>query len=304
MDLDELRAFVTVAREGSFLAASAALGVPRTSLRRRVEALEARLGVPLLERERTKVQLTEAGHALLDEGSRLLDHSRAAMTVAREAGRRPRGPVAVALPTGVAPQAMAPLFSLLHERYPDLRLHVKIHDDPVSLLLRGADVALDFGFTDPAGPFQSRVMMSLREWVVASPEYLARMGTPERPEDLQAHTLLAWEGPRTDPRRWPLLGGGHIAVDPALIASDIHLLRSLARAGQGIAFVPDALLPEDASVPGTELVAVLEHVVLRERQVRLVIPSALQRVPAVQALETLAGELLAVVSQMQRAHAG
>ena len=304
MDFEELRAFLAIAREGSLLGAAVSLGVPRTTVRRRVEALEARLGASLLARERSGAQLTEAGRALFEEGPQLMEQTQAVLSVVRQAGKKPQGRLRVALPIGLPPQALVPAFVLVRARYPSLSFRVLIDPDPTSRLLDDADLALDLGFADPPGALSSRLIATLDERLVASPAYLARAGTPTRVEDLRQHTLFVWEGPGTHPHELPLAGGGWLRVEPAIVAPDIHLLRSLARAGQGIAFVPDALLPEDAATPGGDLVGVLEPLVLRRRQLRLVAPEVLSRTPNLRVVLALGDQLAALVARMRRCTAG
>lgn len=299
MDFEELRAFLAIAREGSLLGAAVALGMPRTTLRRRVEALEARLGAPLLTRDKGGAQLTEAGRALFEEGPLLMEQTQTVLSVVRQAGQRPQGRLRVALPIGMAPQALVPAFVLVRARYPDLSFRVLIHPDPISRLRDDADLALDLGFADPPGPLSARVVATLEERLVASPSYLARAGVPTRPEDLRAHTLFTWDGPGTDASELPLSSGGTLGVEPAIVAPDIHLLRSLARAGHGIAFVPDALLPEDATTAGGQLVGVLDSEVRRRRQLRLVAPQVLSRTPNLRAVFGLADQLAALIERMR-----
>lgn len=122
MDLEELQAFLHVVKHGSFHAAAEATGMPRTTLRRRVESLQARSGVPLLESNRQGVVLTEAGRALAGRGQAMVEEASALVSSIREIGREPSGLLRLVLPVGLPPHHMAPIFASIRSMYPRLRL--------------------------------------------------------------------------------------------------------------------------------------------------------------------------------------
>ena len=127
MDLEELRAFLTVAETGSFLAAEQRLGMPRATLRRRVEALEARAGVPLLHRSRQGVSLTVAGMSLAERGGLVAQEAAALVASVRELGREPAGLLRVQLPPGMPPQILAQLFAAIRATWGKLSVRVLAH---------------------------------------------------------------------------------------------------------------------------------------------------------------------------------
>src|SRR5690606_33518749 len=114
---------------GSFLAAATTLGVPRATLRRRVDALEARAGVLLLERSARGVMVTEAGSMLAARGRSVLQEASALVASVRELGREPVGVLRVLLPVGLPPHALTPIFAALRGAYPRLSLQIR-HGDP------------------------------------------------------------------------------------------------------------------------------------------------------------------------------
>jgi DNA-binding transcriptional LysR family regulator len=281
MDLEALRAFMAVAETGSLLAAASSLSVSRTTLRRRVEALEARAGVPLLDRTTKGVLLTAAGEIVADRGKQVMQEAASLLDAIRDAGSAPSGVLRLVLPVGMPPHAMVPWFGSLRRRFPLLRLHVRFVDDPVNRLFEGVDIAIHFG-PRPRGPWVSRELKRLREWLIASRSYLDTRGAPRSVEDLANHPLYCWEGPGDDPRALPLLRGGHVPVEPAFIATDIHMLRQCALNGLGIALVPDAMLSDPGAVD--ELVPVLRDTVGRERVLRITVPRALAELPKIRAV--------------------
>lgn len=283
MDLEELRAFLSVVETGSFLAAERSLNVPRATLRRRVDSLEARAGVPLLNRTRLGVGPTDAGAVLAARGRLMVLEATALVSSIRELGREPSGTLRVLLPVGLPPEVLVTLFSALRQAHPRLSVQVRFSDDPVGGLLDGIDLAMHFGDRSPPGPWTSYEVLRVREWLIASADYLARRGTPTTLDELAAHDLLSWEAPGEDPRSWPLLTGAWIAVAPTLIATSIHFLRQCVIAGHGIALLPDAQLPDPGVAPGF-MVPLMEDLVGRERAVRLVVPTALADLPKIKAV--------------------
>lgn len=283
MDLEELRAFLAVVETGSFLTAATTLHLSRATLRRRVDALEARAGVPLLTRTRTGAVTTSAGAALAARGRLIIQEASALVHSIREIGPQPAGLLRVMLPVGLPPHVLTPLFVMVRQRYPQLSFRARLSDDPVGGLLDDVDLVVHFGAQSPQGPWISRELLRVRVWLIGSADYLARHGTPRTIDELREHTLLAWEMPGEDGRIWPTLAGGTFTVAPVLRTSDIHMLRQCAIAGQGIALVPDAMLPDPGVAPEA-LVPVLPDVVGREVPIRVVVPAAMSEIPRLKVL--------------------
>lgn len=283
MDLEEFRAFLSVAETGSFLSAATSLGVARATLRRRVEALEARAGVPLFERSARGVVLTEAGAVLADRGRKVVQEASALVASVRDIGREPVGVLRVVMPVGLPPAMVAAIFAATRSAYPRLAIHTRTCDDPARDLPDDVDLVAHFGAAELPGSWLTHEVARLRERLIASADYLERRGAPAGVEQLVEHELLSWAPPGEDGRVWPLVGGGALEVEPALVSSDVHMLRQFALAGLGIAFVPDAMLP-DAGVPEGTLVPVLPDVVGRDGALRVSVPTALAELPKLRAL--------------------
>ncbi len=283
MDLEEFRAFIAVVETGSFLSAATNLNVARATLRRRVDALEARAGVPLLERSARGVVVTEAGALLASRGRHVLQEASSLIASVREIGREPVGVLRVGLPVGLPPHGLTPLVALLHATYPRLTIQLRHIDDPLSDHIDDLDVLLHLAPVSPPGNWLSYVLLRMREWLIASPEYLARRGTPTSLEQLAGHDLLAWTAPGEDGHLLPLLSGEPVEIDPLLVSPDIHFLRQCVLAGIGIGFIPDAQLPDPGVDPGA-LVPILPEIVGRERRLHMLVPAALAGFPKLRAL--------------------
>ncbi len=283
MDLEELRAFVAVVETGSFLAAERQLRMPRATVRRRVDALEARAGVPLLRRTRQGLGVTEAGEVLAVRGRQMIQEASALVASIREVGREPAGVLRVLLPIGLPPHLLVPMFRLMRGAYPKLAVHVRFSADPLGGLLDDVDVAVHFGARSPPGPWVVHELITVPEHLIAHVDYLARHGAPERLDDLASHPLFSWAAPGEDPRVWSLRAGGTVPVDPALITADIHFVRQCVIAGLGLALLPDALVPDPGVAPDA-MVPVMPDIVGRARPLRLVVPRVLADVPKIRAL--------------------
>lgn len=283
MDLEEFRAFIAVVETGSFLSAATSLNLARATLRRRVDALEARAGVPLLERSARGVVVTEAGSLLATRGRHVLQEASALVASVREIGREPVGVLRCGLPVGLPPHGLTPLIGLIHTAYPRLTIHLRHIDDPLADTIDDLDMLFHFASVSPPGNWLAYEVVRMREWLLASTDYLARRGTPKTLEDLRHHDLLAWTPPGEDGHLLPLRTGDPFEVDPTLLSPDVHLLRQCVLAGLGIGFIPDGMLPDPGVEPGT-LVPVLPELVGRERTLHLLVPAALAGLPKLRAL--------------------
>ncbi len=280
MDLEELRSFLTVVEKGSFLSAADSLGMSRSTLRRRVGALEARAGVSLLESTQQGVVLTSAGEVLAKRGRLMVQEASALLASIREVGHEPEGTLKAVIPVGLPPHMLTAVFAALRSAYPKLKVHCRFSNDPLAELLVDVDMVIHFSDRPPDGPWQSYEILKIREWLVASPAYLARKGEPKTIEELLTHELFSWQAPGFDARVWRTLAGTSFEVGPALIATDIHWIRQCCLAGLGIGLVPDALLlvPD---VPSDALVPVLPDIVGAYHRLRLTVPEALSEIPKI-----------------------
>lgn len=273
MDLEELRAFLAIVQTGSFLAASSELGVSRGMLRRRVDALEARVGARLVERTSKGVVTTDAGAILATQGRRLVQSSSALLHAVREAAGEPTGELRMCLAVGLPTHVLVPGLALLQNALPRVMLHVRFEADPLRAGLDDVDVAVCFGDEPPGDAFLSHELLRMPMRLLAHPDYLRHRGVPRAPDELHGHSLVAWSGPGMDPERWPLRDGGTLEVRPRIVSNDAHALRQAAMGGIGIALLPDATIPEPEGA--RSLVPVLDGVIGREIALRLLVPALL-----------------------------
>lgn len=249
-------------------------------MRRRVDELEATVGVPLLVRTEQGAAPTAAGEVLAVRGREMLREASALLASLRELGTRAASTVRVALPVGLPPRMLALAAATVRSSQPGLRLHVRFAEDPIALLLHDIDVAVSFGSPPAEGPWVSREIVRAPERLLASPHYLETRGTPRSVDELVDHDLLIWSGPDVAIDALPLRRGGTIPVSPVMVASDLHALRVMAAEGAGILHSVDGGLPEGLGA-GPELVPVLDRWIGRERSLRAVMPAAFSGVPRI-----------------------
>lgn len=272
MDLSWLEALVATVEHGSFQTAAQKLGVSRATLRSRVEALESRVGLPLLIRTVRGVELTDAGGPFLDRARALLAEAASLARFSDEHGGEVTGTVRIRAPVGMPSMMHAFALSEMRRRYPGVKIHFEVHPDPPAGAELDADFVLHFCPRIVRGDFHTVRLSTFPVRLIAHPGYLAERGAPQRPEELSEHALLSWTAPGEDGRRWPLKGGGWLQVDPAVWSADIGVVRGLASAGMGIALVPD---PEDVGpfVSRQDVVPVLPGAVGAELSLWLLMPT-------------------------------
>lgn len=283
MDLEETRAFLAVIEHGSFKAAAEKLNQPRATLRRRVESLESRAGVPLLERSRNGVEATAAGTILARHGRTLLRETEALLRSLRGAADDVlRGSLRVGVPSSLPADAIALVFGLFRAKFPQLCLDLRVSADPIGELLDDVEIALHLGVERPSERYRMRPLTHLREGLYASASYLERHGAPRSLEELDPHALLGSRS-QAEAERWPLLAGGSLAIEPAMRAEDTQLLRRFVELGFGIALLPELELGERER-DDEALVPVLEGQVGRRLQLSAVVPEVLADSPKLRAI--------------------
>jgi DNA-binding transcriptional LysR family regulator len=258
MDLDELRVFVSIVERGSLAAASKSLRFPMATLRRRLDELEARLGVKLLERSRNGAVPTNAGVVLAQKASSLLRDMQALSDVVRESAAEATAEIGLALPPGLPPAVLASIYSVLSELFPSVRWRLRSVEDPTTILSGEFHAAICFAERAPDGPWVAKRLIPMDQCLLASREYLRRHGTPTTPEDLQAHRLIVWEHADLTGHGLPMLDGSKLLIAPCLRMNDVFLVRQLAARNLGIAFAPDVPLPVELLLGDEHLVRVLE----------------------------------------------
>lgn len=189
MDWDKLRIFHAVADAGSLTHAGDSLHLSQSAVSRQIRALEESLGTTLFHRHARGLILTEQGELLFDATRAMAKRLDTAAARIRDSEEEVYGTLKVTSTTGFGTMWLAPRLSKLYERYPDLTIDLMLEERVLDLPMREADVAIRMKEPSQADLIRKR-LMNIRMRLYASPEYLAKRGTPERIEDMQGHRLI------------------------------------------------------------------------------------------------------------------
>ncbi len=263
--MDKLKAFetfVAVAQKGSLTAAAKAEGVAPAIMGRRLDSLEEHLGVKLLVRTTRRLSLTQEGSAFLEDCLRLLADVASAEASVSAGGVQASGHLRLTAPAGFGRRHVAPLLPRFREEHPKVTLSLNWGDRVVDLAAEGFDCAVRVGDL-PDSSLVSVRLADNRRLCVATPDYLARHGTPAQPSELMRHACLTLSSDASQTRGWAFrvpLGSGHevIHLRPSgpLDCSDGQVLHAWCLAGQGIAWRSTWEVEED--IAAGRLVPVLE----------------------------------------------
>lgn len=237
MDLNELVIFVRVVQVGSIRGAAEALGMPKSTVSRKLIDLEERLEARLLQRTTRRLGLTDVGRIYYDHGVRIVTEVESAEQAVRNQHETPRGLLRVTAPLNLA--FLAPIFSAYLRRYPEVRLELSANARVVDLVEERFDVGIRAGRLEDSS-LLAKSLGTLERILVAAPDYLKERGRPRTPADLKKHDCLLFGNDATltlarDGRR------EEVSLSPRLLVTDIDVLESALKAALGIAAMPSFL---------------------------------------------------------------
>jgi len=245
--LDNLRAFIDVARRGTFSAVAEARNVAVSSVARQVDVLEAELTVRLFHRSSRRLLLTDAGEQFLLRAQAIVAEFDEAKAALADAQAEPRGPLSVAVPSSFGRRHVVPAVATFLQHHPLIELEVHFSDDWVDLGSTRTDLAIRIGVLADSDLTATRLAPTWR-LACASPEYLQRHGRPDRPEDLLKHSCLTVpSGTRTPSGWWTFDGvnkGRALPVQGRFKSNDTEALLEAAVAGLGVAHLASWLVGE------------------------------------------------------------
>jgi DNA-binding transcriptional LysR family regulator len=236
----DLRAFAAVAEHGNFARAAAQLRIAPSTLSQTIRELEERLGVQLLNRTTRSTSLTEAGARLLARFKPAMQEMQAAVADVSNLNGSPSGTVRLLVPRPAAAALIEPHLGKFNELYPEVVLELSIDDAMTDIVEAGFDVGITLGELLEKDMVAFELGGEVRQFAVASPDYLARHGRPSSPADLHAHRCINWRKPGSGKLyNWEFQIDGRwvsIVVDGPLIVSHRDVALSAAAQGVGIAF--------------------------------------------------------------------
>lgn len=242
IDVLELQAFVQVVHWGGFSTASRKMGIPKSTLSRRVAQLEERLALNLLKRTTRKISLTPAGEDFYRRASSIIGDLEKLQADSHMDQQIPKGLVRLTAPVELGTHLLKPMLAEFLKTYPHIQLDVVLSDAVADLIGEGIDVAIRGGKLKDSSLKARRV--SVGEFrLYASPDYLASVKTIRSVKDLAKHRLLHYSG-RGNSQYWELTKSGQratVKLENPVIVNNLSLIAGLAESGLGIAWLPGFL---------------------------------------------------------------
>ncbi len=239
-DLNAMLVFAQVVEQGSFVGAARRLDLPKTTVTRRIQQLEAALQVQLLNRSTRVVQPTEAGQLYYEYCQRIAAEVEEAEAAVQMQKDEPTGLLKLCAPSAFTHFFLKSLFPAFLTRYPKIRLVHESQNRAVNPLREGFDVAIRIGAVeDSTLKIQAFGEVSVR--LFASPIYLEKAGNPEQVQDLAHHDTVATGKAQSPPYSWKLFGPTgerEIVHTPRCVVNDPTVCYELVMAGVGIGLLP------------------------------------------------------------------
>lgn len=249
-DLVALKAFIAVVETGGFNRAADQLGASAAAVSRRISGLEGALGVKLLHRTTRQIDLTEAGRQFYSDVVSIIESLEEAEEKIQTGRETIKGSLRIAAPLSFGIVRIAPMLPVFMKQHPELKVHLQLEDRFTDLVAEGIDVAIRIGALKDSTLVATR-LASIPVIFCASPEYLARHGEPEIPEDLSAHECLHYSLLSTR-ENWTFSTGvdaPDVEISGPLSTNNGDVLKEAAIQGLGITGTPTFIV-EDALEDG------------------------------------------------------
>lgn len=248
IDPNDLLIFASVAELGSFSRAAERMGLPKSTVSRRLAALEQRLGERLLLRTTRRQSLTEFGLQLLEHARQVVSEVEAVSALSERRQATPSGRLRVSMPSDFANLLLADTLAAFVALYPSIQLELDLSARRVDLLGEGFDVVLRIGNLPDDASLAARCLAVFSFGLYAAPNYLAEHGEPLDPDDLARHAAIRMLQANGEAASWTLALGEQRwqGIPPGRASANApELLIRLACAGVGIAAVPDYFAAPD-----------------------------------------------------------
>ncbi|MGF1735930.1 LysR substrate-binding domain-containing protein [Photobacterium satsumensis] len=239
VDLNEVNVFIKVVEAGSFVGAGKLLGMPSTTVSRKVQQLEESLGVRLLHRSTRKLSLTDQGRLYFQQCQQHLIGIEEANIVVTQLQKEPKGTLRITSPLDFASLYAQPWINEFLVKFPEINIELKVTDHQLDLIDDRIDIAFRSGVLKDSN-LVARRLIAKHSVCCASPTYLAEHGVPTNPQELVNHQCILW-GDSLQNHSWQFTEGGEkidIPVNGRYATDTNHLLLEAAVAGLGIARVP------------------------------------------------------------------
>jgi DNA-binding transcriptional LysR family regulator len=241
LTLDALALFVKIAEHGGFTAAAKALGLPKSTVSRRLSDYEERLGITLFQRSTRALSMTDDGVRLYERAKPVID---AALDVSQgimEDRSSPVGCVVITTTAAIGQHLVAPHLPALMAANPHIQVELRLTERRTNIISDRVDIAIRMGALEDS-ELVARSLTSISRLTVASPDYLERAGHPDHPNELTKHSCIIV---RRDLSVWRFANGMDFPLKWRIAAGNMLVARDLAVSGSGIAVLPRFLVTDD-----------------------------------------------------------
>ena len=270
--LSAIRSFTAVARYGSFSEAANQLNLTQATVSKKVAALEEQLECQLLVRNSRKLTLTENGARYYAQAAELLSNLDNLEDQLRDDKKKPRGSIRLTAPIPFASRILIPVLARFFSEYPEISIDLDLNDSPQDVIAERFDIAIRASDSFDDSTLIAQNLFENNLWLIASPDYLSRTGTPKTPEDLEQHSFIYYSlfkpyrklRLRKGKRTYEVSVGGNLASN----SGDTILAAALN--GIGIGELPVWMI--DSHLAAGELVRVLPGYVASSVPFKIVYP--------------------------------
>lgn len=292
-NLNDLHLFVQAVDSGSFTAAARHLGIPKSTVSKRVAELEARLGVRLIQRTSRSFALTELGREFFQHAQASIIEAEMAEGIVRRHLAEPAGSVRLTTSVPTAQFTLTEHLPALAARYPKLRLSVHVTDRFVDIVQEGFDIALrSHRGPLPDSALVQRKLASHPFLILASLDYISTHGQPRRPEELAQHATIMTS---LTEDQWRLYSDGGdevlVTLHSVMAADEPYVLMEMAVSGLGIPCLPTSVCRK--ALADGRLVRVLPEWTAGSIETTILMPHRRGQLPAVRAVVDFLAERLA-----------
>ena len=243
-NLNDILAFLAVARERSFTRAAAKLGVSQSALSHTISGMEARLGLRLLTRTTRSVLPTEVGQRLLEKVAPRLEEVEAELAAIRELRKKPGGAIRITATEHAADAVLLPKLTKLLRLYPDIKIEITIDYGLTDIVAQRYDAGVRSGEQVARDMVAVRIAPDMRMAVVGAPPYFKTRPEPKTPQELIDHNCITLRLPHGGLYAWEFEKGGRalrVRVDGQLTYNTSAQMLNAAVAGLGLAYVPEGM---------------------------------------------------------------
>jgi DNA-binding transcriptional LysR family regulator len=234
--IDDIRFFQILARAGSLVAAARELNVSPPAVTQRLQQIESRYGVRLVDRSTRRMRLTDEGELMYEKGASICAEADALLEMLAARSGAVTGHLRISAPFGFGRRYLAPLVAEFHTRNPSLTISFSLADNPNLHETGTADVAFHIGELHDSSMVRYLIAPN-RRLLCAAPKYLRRKGIPAAPGELAGHDCIALRENNEDVSLWKFMRGkasANLRIDPVLVSNDGDVVRQWAIQGKGI----------------------------------------------------------------------